>query len=205
MSQRIGFSKNLPKDFMTKIAYFIAAVLLISFYVLTKNNLTSEQIMNEPLRFIVKDINGNSKDLSDYKGKLVLIVNVASKCGLTPQYKGLQELYTKYSTSGFEILGFPSNDFLGQEPGTEAEIKEFCEINYKVSFPLFAKMKVKKGEGQSELYKYLTSKETNPGFEGEIEWNFQKFLISKEGKVIKRYSPQTSPSDIEKDILANLK
>lgn len=156
--------------------------------------------MNQPLQFTVKDIDGNEKSLADYIGKTVLLVNVASKCGLTPQYKGLQSLYDHYHSKGFEILGFPSNDFLGQEPGTETEIKQFCDLNYKVTFPLFSKIKVKKGEGQSDLYKYLTSKDTNPGFEGEIEWNFQKFLVNAEGKVVKRYSPQTSPDDIGKDL-----
>lgn len=156
--------------------------------------------MNQPLQFKVKDIKGQEVDLSSYIGKTVLIVNVASKCGLTPQYKGLQAIYDNFKDKNFEILGFPSNDFLGQEPGTEEEIKEFCELNYKVSFPLFTKIKVKKGDGQSELYKYLTSPETNPGFSGEIEWNFQKFLINKEGKVVKRYSPKASPETIEKDI-----
>lgn len=157
--------------------------------------------MNKPLQFQVKDIDGNTKDLSTYIGKTILIVNVASKCGLTPQYKGLQAIYEKHQSKGFEILGFPSNGFLGQEPGTEAEIKQFCDLNYKVTFPLFSKVKVKKGDGQSELYKYLTSKDSNPGFEGEIEWNFQKYLVDKEGKVVKKFSPQTSPEDIEKELL----
>lgn len=156
--------------------------------------------MNEPLNHTVKDINGNQVDLNAYKGKTTLIVNVASKCGLTPQYKGLQELYDKYKDKDFVILGFPSNDFMGQEPGTENDIKQFCELNYKVSFPLFSKIKVKKGDGQADLYKYLTSKETNPGFEGEIEWNFQKFLVDKNGKTVKRYSPKTSPEEIAKEI-----
>ena len=156
--------------------------------------------MNQPLQFKVKDINGKEVDLSTYLGKTIMIVNVASKCGLTPQYKGLQALYEKFKDKNFVILGFPSNDFLGQEPGTEEEIKQFCELNYKVTFPLFSKIKVKKGEGQSELYKYLTSPETNPGFAGEIEWNFQKFLVNKEGKVVKRYSPRTAPEEIEKEL-----
>jgi glutathione peroxidase len=156
--------------------------------------------MNEPLQFKVKNINGEEVDLSTYIGKFVLIVNVASKCGLTPQYKGLQAMYDKFKSKDFVILGFPSNDFLGQEPGTEEEIKSFCDLNYKVEFPLFSKIKVKKGNEQAELYKYLTSKESNPGFEGEIEWNFQKFLVSKEGKVIRKYSPRTSPEEIEKDL-----
>jgi glutathione peroxidase len=153
--------------------------------------------MNKPLQFSVKDIDGNVKNLSDYLGKTVLVVNVASKCGLTPQYKGLQALYEKYHSKNFVILGFPSNDFMGQEPGTESEIKQFCDMNYKVSFPLFSKIKVKKGDGQSELYNYLTSKESNPGFDGEIEWNFQKFLVNSEGTVIKRFPPKTSPDEID--------
>jgi glutathione peroxidase len=156
--------------------------------------------MNKPLQFSVKDIDGNVKKLSDYIGKTVLVVNVASKCGLTPQYKGLQALYEKYQSKNFVILGFPSNDFMGQEPGTESEIKQFCDMNYKVSFPLFSKIKVKKGDGQSELYQYLTSKESNPGFDGEIEWNFQKFLVNSEGTVIKRFSPKTSPEEIDSEL-----
>ncbi len=156
--------------------------------------------MNKPLQFSVKDIDGNVKNLSDYLGKTVLLVNVASKCGLTPQYKGLQALYEKYQSKNFVILGFPSNDFMGQEPGTESEIKQFCDMNYKVSFPLFSKIKVKKGDGQSELYNYLTSKESNPGFDGEIEWNFQKFLVNSEGTVIKRFSPKTSPDEIDTEL-----
>ncbi|MDX1960374.1 MAG: glutathione peroxidase [Leptospiraceae bacterium] len=156
--------------------------------------------MNEPLQFTVKDIDGKDKNLSEYKGKNLLIVNVASKCGLTPQYTGLQALYENFKSKNFEILGFPSNDFMGQEPGTEKEIKEFCELNYKVSFPLFAKINVKKGDNQAPLYKYLTSKETNAGFEGEIEWNFQKFLVNTDGKVVKRYSPKTTPEEISKDL-----
>lgn len=156
--------------------------------------------MNEPLNHAVKDINGNQVNLKEYLGKTTLLVNVASKCGLTPQYKGLQELYDNYKDKGFVILGFPANDFMGQEPGTEEDIKQFCDLNYKVTFPMFAKMKVKKGDGQSELYKYLTSKETNPGFEGDIEWNFQKFLVDKSGKTVKRYSPKTTPEEIAKEL-----
>lgn len=156
--------------------------------------------VNEPLEFVVKDIDGNDVNLSNYKGQTVMLVNVASKCGLTPQYKGLQFLYDKYKERGFVILGFPCNDFMRQEPGTEEDIKQFCDINYKVSFPLFKKIKVKKGEGQSELYKYLTSPETNPGFSGDIEWNFQKFIVGRTGKVVKRYSPQTTPEEIDKDL-----
>jgi len=156
--------------------------------------------MNKPLNFIMKDIDGNDKNLSDFSGKVVLIVNVASKCGLTPQYEGLQKLFDKFKSKGFVILGFPSNDFLKQEPGTEKEIKEFCSLNYDVSFPLFSKVKVRSGKDQSELYQYLTSEKTNPGFDGKIEWNFQKYLIDKSGKVVKKYNPKVTPEEIEPDI-----
>lgn len=155
--------------------------------------------MNEPLNFTVKSIEGKEINLNTYKGKTILIVNVASKCGLTPQYEGLESLYKKFKNQGLEILGFPSNDFMGQEPGTEEEIQNFCSTKYNVSFPLFSKVKVK-GDEKTELYKYLTSKETNSGFEGEIEWNFQKFLVDKNGKVVKRYSPKSTPAEIEKEI-----
>jgi len=148
----------------------------------------------------MKDIDGNDKNLSDFSGKVVLIVNVASKCGLTPQYEGLQKLFDKFKSKGFVILGFPSNDFLKQEPGTEKEIKEFCSLNYDVSFPLFSKVKVRSGKDQSELYQYLTSEKTNPGFDGKIEWNFQKYLIDKSGKVVKKYNPKVTPEEIEPDI-----
>lgn len=156
--------------------------------------------MNKPLNFIMKDIDGNDKNLSDFSGKVVLIVNVASKCGLTPQYEGLQKLFDKFKSKGFVILGFPSNDFLKQEPGTEKEIKEFCSLNYDVSFPLFSKVKVRSGKDQSELYQYLTSEKTNPGFDGKIEWNFQKYLIDKSGKVVKKYNPKVTPEEIKPDI-----
>lgn len=155
--------------------------------------------MNEPLNFTVKTNDGKDMNLNSYKGRTILIVNVASKCGLTPQYEGLEQLYQKFKGQGFEILAFPSNDFMGQEPGTDEEIKSFCSTKYNISFPLFSKIKVK-GQEKSELYSYLTSKETNDGFEGEIEWNFQKFLVDKKGKVVKRYSPKLTPSEIEKEI-----
>ncbi|MGH9916981.1 MAG: glutathione peroxidase, partial [Pyrinomonadaceae bacterium] len=129
-----------------------------------------------------------------YKGKVVLFVNVASKCGFTPQYEGLQKLYTKYKDQGFVILGFPANNFHGQEPGTNAEIKEFCSTKYNVSFPLFSKISVK-GDDIDPLYKFLTSKETNPEFSGEITWNFNKFLIDRTGKIIARFDSKITPED----------
>lgn len=192
--------KNLRKGSLKNRSFFILLFFRILFSCILKLLLRGEEKMNEPLQFKVKNIDGEEVDLSIYKGKTVMIVNVASKCGLTPQYKGLQALYEKYQDKGFVILGFPSNDFLWQEPGSDQEIKQFCELNYKVTFPLFSKIRVKKGKDQAELYKYLTSPETNPGFDGDIEWNFQKFLINKEGKVVKRYSPRTTPEEIEKEL-----
>lgn len=142
--------------------------------------------------FKMKDIDGNMVSLGKYKGKVVLIVNVASKCGLTPQYEGLQKIYSRYKDKGFVILGFPANNFLQQEPGTDAEIKKFCTLNYGVEFPMFSKISVK-GEDIHALYRYLTGKETNPEFAGEIRWNFDKFLFDRTGKPIARFHPKTKP------------
>ncbi len=150
------------------------------------------------LRHVMKDIEGNDVNLSDYLGKVVLIVNVASKCGFTDQYAALEALYKKYRDQGFVILGFPSNDFLRQEPGTDQEIKAFCTLTYGVSFPMFSKIAVT-GKNKAPLYKDLTEKETNPNFSGGIKWNFAKFLIGKDGTVINRFAPTTKP-DAEKVI-----
>ncbi|PEC86149.1 glutathione peroxidase [Bacillus cereus] len=149
--------------------------------------------------FSAKTITGEDKALKDYEGKALLIVNVASKCGFTPQYKGLQEVYDKYKDRGLEILGFPCNQFGGQEPGTEADITSFCELNYGVNFPMFAKIDVK-GDKAHPLYTYMT--EQAPGLLGmkSVKWNFTKFLIGKDGKVVGRFAPQTKPVDLEVEI-----
>ncbi|PFC89422.1 glutathione peroxidase [Bacillus anthracis] len=149
--------------------------------------------------FSTKTITGEDKSLKDYEGKALLIVNVASKCGFTPQYKGLQEVYDKYKDKGLEILGFPCNQFGGQEPGTEADITSFCELNYGVNFPMFAKIDVK-GDKAHPLYTYMT--EQAPGLLGmkAVKWNFTKFLIGKDGKVVGRFAPQTKPMDLEVEI-----
>jgi len=144
--------------------------------------------------FVVKSIDGKDVALADYEGKVLLIVNVASKCGFTGQYKGLQELYETYKDKGFVILGFPSNDFLSQEPGTNADIQQFCTLNYGVTFPMFAKISVK-GKDAHPLYAYLTSKETHPEFGGAISWNFNKFLIGRDGKIVARFGSRTKPED----------
>lgn len=144
--------------------------------------------------FKVKDIIGNEYDLSALKGKKVMVVNVASKCGFTPQYKQLQELYDKYKDDNFVIIGFPSNDFGNQEPGTNKEIMEFCTSNYGVTFPIMSKINVKK-DGQDPLYKWLTNKSENGQIDQEVTWNFQKFLINEEGKLEGVYLPKVNPLD----------
>ncbi len=144
------------------------------------------------LDFKVENINGQSVDLSKYKGKVVLIVNVASKCGLTPQYKALEELHEKYGKDGLAILGFPANDFLKQEPGSNEEIAKFCTSKYNVQFDMFAKSVVK-GKDQSPLYQFLTSKETDPKFAGDITWNFEKFIVGRNGEVVARFNPRIKP------------
>ena len=148
------------------------------------------------LNFKAKNIDGETVDLEDYEGTVVLIVNTASQCGLTPQYSGLQEMYEKYKEKGFVVLGFPCNQFGRQEPGTEAEIKEFCSTNYKVSFPMFSKIDVN-GENAAPIYKYLTSQNAKPAGKGEISWNFEKFLIDREGNLVNRFEPRTKPSDAD--------
>jgi glutathione peroxidase len=136
--------------------------------------------------------NGTERSLGDFAGKAVLVVNVASKCGLTPQYAGLQELYDTYKDRGLEILGFPCNQFMGQEPGTDEEIAEFCSLNFGVSFPLFSKIDVN-GEEQHPLYAELTAHPDHKGEAGDVQWNFEKFLVSPSGEVVGRFRPQVTP------------
>jgi glutathione peroxidase len=145
-----------------------------------------------PLTFKVKNIDGQEVDLAQYQGKVVMIVNVASKCGLTPQYEKLEALYDKYKDQGLVILGFPANNFLGQEPGTEEEIKLFCKTKYDVSFDMFSKISVD-GKDIDPLYALLTSPEKNGKFGGSIKWNFTKFLVGRNGEVVARFEPKTKP------------
>lgn len=144
------------------------------------------------LDFKMKRLAGEEEDLATYKGKVVMIVNVASKCGLTPQYKSLEATYEKFKDRGFVVLAFPANNFLGQEPGTDTEIAEFCERNYGVTFPMFSKISVR-GEDQHPLYTKLTCQPSPVG--GDVEWNFQKYLIDRSGNVVARFSPRTKPDD----------
>ena len=168
---------------------------------------TDKPAKNTPLQFTVKDIDGKEVNLADYKGKVILVVNVASKCGNTPQYKGLEQMYEKYKADGLVIIGFPANNFGGQEPGSAEQIKEFCSATYHVKFPLMEKISVK-GDDKAPLYKFLTEAETNGDFAGEVEWNFGKFLIDRNGAVIARFNPRTKPespqvvSTVEKALAA---
>ena len=149
--------------------------------------------------FSVINLKGQTVNLSEYKGKVLLVVNTASKCGLTPQYEGLEKLYKEKNAQGFEILGFPCNQFAGQEPGDSGDISEFCQLNYGVSFPMFEKVKVN-GDDAHSLFKYLRTEARGLLGTEKIKWNFTKFLISPEGTVLKRYAPTDKPAKIAKDI-----
>lgn len=159
--------------------------------------------MSEIYDIEVTTIKGETKTLSEFAGKVLLIVNTASKCGFTPQFKGLEELYEKHKDQGLEILGFPCNQFLKQDPGSEAQISEFCELNYGVTFPMFSKIEVN-GPNTHPLYEFLKSQAKGLLGSEKIKWNFTKFLVDAEGKVLKRYAPNTEPKDIESDIEALL-
>jgi glutathione peroxidase len=146
--------------------------------------------------FTVKTIRGREKPLADYSGKVLLIVNVASECGLTPQYAGLEELHEKYASKGLAVLGFPANDFGAQEPGTEVEIEQFCSTKFGAKFDMFSKVAVK-GEHVAPLFDWLQSTDTNPKFGGAIKWNFNKFLVDRGGNVIGRFEPKVEPTSPE--------
>ena len=213
-----------------KKLFFLAAVALMMATSCNNQNNKTTQVTTEPEPVVeqtsgiyditVKDMDGSDVSLANYKGKVLLIVNVASKCGLTPQYEGLEALYQKYKDQGLEILAFPCNQFLGQEPGTNEEIQSFCSLNYNVTFPLFDKIDVN-GEAESPLYTYLKEQapfkgypegteefatmldqihqKTGTGFDqgDAIRWNFGKFLVSKDGKTILRFEPMVTPDMME--------
>lgn len=222
---------------MKKLLFLAAVALMMATGCNNQNNKTT-QVTAEPEPVVeqtsgiyditVKDMDGSDVSLANYKGKVLLIVNVASKCGLTPQYEGLEALYQKYKDQGLEILGFPCNQFLGQEPGTNEEIQSFCSLNYNVTFPLFDKIDVN-GEAESPLYTYLKKQapfkgypegteefatmldeihqKTGSGFDqgDAIRWNFGKFLVSKDGKTILRFEPMVTPDMMEEAIQEFLK
>lgn len=176
--------------------YKIAKSILISIFLFSQIIFGADggNKVDDIYQLSVKNIDGKEVNLSEYQGKVLLIVNVASKCGYTPQYAGLQSLYEKYKAEGFEILGFPCNDFGGQEPGTNEEIAEFCSLNYGVDFPMFDKIKVL-GEDKAPLYAFLTSNEKTGT--GDIGWNFEKFLIAKDGTILGRYKSGVKPESKE--------
>ena len=176
------------------LAIVAVVVLLYGYGMIFNPTPTAPVNASSVYDFTMKDIDGNDVKLDAFKGRLIMIVNTASKCGYTPQYEGLEAIYKKYKDRGFVILGFPANNFMGQEPGTEKEIKEFCTLKYNVTFPMFSKISVT-GRDQHPLYGFLTNKATNPEFGGEISWNFNKFLIGKDGKVIGRFATAIKPED----------
>jgi glutathione peroxidase len=183
------------KKFLIGAAICVAVSTLALFFVKAKDSKTDGKgTAKSVYDFTLKNSKGQDVKLSDYRGKVVMLVNVASKCGYTPQYEGLQKIYERYKDQGFVILGFPANNFGAQEAGTDEEIQQFCRINYGVTFPVFSKISVK-GDDKHPLYKYLTERETNPEFAGEIKWNFNKFLVSKDGKIIARFESADKPED----------
>jgi glutathione peroxidase len=143
--------------------------------------------------FTVKTIDGKEQSLGDYRGKALLVVNVASRCGLTPQYAALQALHAEYAPCGFAVLGFPCNQFAGQEPGSDADVKAFCSTSYGVTFPMYSKIDVN-GKGRAPLYTWLTAQATKPDGPGDIKWNFAKFLVDRSGQVAARFEPRTTPT-----------
>jgi glutathione peroxidase len=166
--------------------------ILISTALTTVSMLAASSIYD----FTLDSISGQPVSLAQYKGKVVMLVNVASKCGYTPQYKGLEALYKKYESKGLVILGFPANNFMSQEPGTNAEIQAFCSRTYNVTFPMFSKISVK-GSDQAPLYQYLTDKKANPATGGDIGWNFTKFVVDRNGKIVARFDSKVEPESAE--------
>ena len=176
--------------------FTVTALLAVVSGVVNSEEKKGDKKVPAALNFKMKKLDGKEADLSAYQGKVVLMVNVASQCGLTPQYVQLEKLHEQYSEKGLAVLGFPANEFGAQEPGTDTEISTFCTSKYGVKFDMFSKVVVK-GEGQCPLYKHLTSKETDPKFAGDITWNFEKFLIGRNGEVVARFAPKVKPDSEE--------
>jgi glutathione peroxidase len=174
----------------------VAVTFCLSSFVPTDAAEKNQEKVPPALRFGMKSLAGKEVDLGKYHGRVVMIVNVASQCGLTPQYEQLQTLHEKYSEKGLSVLGFPCNQFGSQEPGTADEIREFCRTNYGVTFDMFAKINVN-GEEACDLYRHLTALDTRPKGKGKISWNFEKFIIGRDGEVVARFSPRTKPDDPE--------
>ena len=186
---------NFATNFNFSMKYF---TFIITLFTLTMENLQAQNNTDNQTiyQFTVEDINGKPFALADLKGKKVMIVNTASKCGLTPQYKELEALYKQYKDKDFIIIGFPANNFLGQEPGSNEQIASFCSINYGVTFPMMSKISVK-GKNMHPLYQFLTQKSKNGVEDSKVQWNFQKYLIGRDGKLEKVIDPKTLPSSDE--------
>lgn len=187
--------RNFATNFNFSMKYF---TFIITLFTLTMENLQAQNNTDNQTiyQFTVEDINGKPFALADLKGKKVMIVNTASKCGLTPQYKELEALYQQYKDRDFIIIGFPANNFLGQEPGSNEQIASFCSINYGVTFPMMSKISVK-GKNMHPLYQFLTQKSKNGVEDSKVKWNFQKYLIGRDGKLEKVIDPKTLPSSDE--------
>ena len=187
--------RNFATNFNFSMKYF---TFIITLFTLIMENLQAQNNADNQTiyQFTVEDINGKPFALADLKGKKVMIVNTASKCGLTPQYKELEALYQQYKDSDFIIIGFPANNFLGQEPGSNEQIASFCSINYGVTFPMMSKISVK-GKNMHPLYQFLTQKSKNGVEDSKVKWNFQKYLIGRDGKLEKVIDPKTLPSSDE--------
>ena len=185
--------RNFATNFNFSMKYF---TFIITLFTLTMENLQAQNNTDNQTiyQFTVEDINGKPFALADLKGKKVMIVNTASKCGLTPQYKELEALYQQYKDRDFIIIGFPANNFLGQEPGSNEQIASFCSINYGVTFPMMSKISVK-GKNMHPLYQFLTQKSKNGVEDSKVKWNFQKYLIGRDGKLEKVIDPKTLPSN----------
>jgi glutathione peroxidase len=179
---------------MTRPTVFISILSLLILSTLSAQQKEKTQVETKSIySYTMKTIDGKDKPLSEYKGKVLLVVNVASFCGYTPQYKDLEEVYLKYKDSGFVILGFPANNFGQQEPGSDQEIKTFCDTKYNVTFDLFSKISVK-GDDQHPLYQYITM---DSPFPGDVKWNFQKYLVDKKGNIVAKYPSKVKPTDKE--------
>jgi glutathione peroxidase len=179
------------------LSLFFVLVCVVSFFAFQsfkRKNVVAKMVVKSVYEFTMKDIDGNAVSLSKYKGKVIVFINVASKCGFTPQYESIEKFYEMYKDKGVVVLGFPANNFFAQEPGTDEEIKSFCTSKYNVTFPMFSKISVK-GDDMNPLYQFLTKKELNGVTDNSVKWNFHKIIVDKNGKVVTEFGSKTKPTD----------